>query len=956
MTPINSKSNFTFNLNKNVGYFKASVNKLIVDFSQLKYANHKEIIFQFLPFYHWPDEGIQWRKEKIFTSRKIQEHRSIMFQFLPFWNVEKGREPVRINIVMANKNVKTSRTFENLPDKFVKLPPKELMEEIVQIANGNYKPDWYEYLVKKTDSSPNIDIMNTEKNRTYSSEEINRIKRMFHDPKDIERGKVEEILKMSRSIQGDIDTPNMELGELSDKKFNYEDDLRANQHDDMNNFEDVVKGELMFQLNQGGYFKVGVATFDTGANLNLCNLTALERIGGQMADIDRSVTASIRNSSTEMADEVLGVVDLNLMAFSRRKQQIIDLGAHQFFVINTGMQDLLIGTKSLRQMRYHMKYEPDLEISIKGKTVNEDTERMIITPYNAILKLSNMERLNVEEPGEILIKMLIERSSYQPEIIEEYHKDWTIPKQMLPQLSQGKWATFTYKDTLVEWDMRIRFHHPGLWEPGDINLECHGQSRELTGVSMMTQASETFFGHEVLDQEVDEMASSSISTTELKDSAKIDLSHLEKKTQSILRKIIDNHDEIFTRDGAMVGCFKLKEFGLTFNGTFKSANYPLKLSPTQQHCLEHEVQELLKNGIIESIEDDNEPLLHIFAVGKNKNKLSIASKLEKEGPIDYASWRLVLDARPINRITAGNGYLELPRSEEVISRISNSFVSIVDVKGAYWSIRMQPETASRFRFRCAAKLYCFRRAVMGAKMSALWLAEALGMALSQKMFNKFLRMKNQDTKMIIQEHLLIYCDDLAIFTDNLEDHFLVLEFVFWAFKETGFRVQQNKMVILADKFKILGITYNKIEGKGNRYAFSMKENRVGELQNLPFPTSPRALGSRLSVFSYYNNVLPFFKVLAAPLYILLREKKEVPKVLPLHVRSWQMCLLLVAINTQLRTPSNEYPIIILSDASICSSSGIMAQLIPDENNEDELIVTGVTSKMFSEFVQTGGYI
>ena len=54
-----------------------------------------------------------------------------------------------------------------------------------------------------------------------------------------------------------------------------------------------------------------------------------------------------------------------------------------------------------------MKYEPDLEISIKGKAVNGNTERMIITPYNAILRLSNLERLNVEEPGEILIKMLI---------------------------------------------------------------------------------------------------------------------------------------------------------------------------------------------------------------------------------------------------------------------------------------------------------------------------------------------------------------------------------------------------------------------------------------------------------------------------------------------------------------------------------------------------------------------
>ena len=146
----------------------------------------------------------------------------------------------------------------------------------------------------------------------------------------------------------------MELGELSDKKFCYEDDLQVNQHSDMNDFEDVVKGELFFQMSHGDTFKVGVSTFDSGANLNLCDVATLEKIGGDLEDIDKTITASIRNSSTELADEVLGVVNFNLMVVSHATQKVINLGCHQFFVINTGMLDLLIGTKSLKQMRYQM--------------------------------------------------------------------------------------------------------------------------------------------------------------------------------------------------------------------------------------------------------------------------------------------------------------------------------------------------------------------------------------------------------------------------------------------------------------------------------------------------------------------------------------------------------------------------------------------------------------------------
>ena len=82
--------------------------------------------------------------------------------------------------------------------------------------------------------------------------------------------------------------------------------------------------------------------------------------------------------------------------------------------------------------------------------------------------------------------------------------------------------------------------------------------------------------------------------------------------------------------------------------------------------------------------------------------------------------------------------------------------------------------------------------------------------------------------------------------------------------------------------------------------------------------------------------------------MLLRDKNPRPKVLPLHLRSWQMLLLLVALNTQLHTPDNSSPLIILTDASVCSSSALMCQLLENQEGTEELLVTGVTSKMFSQ--------
>merc|ERR1711994_608727 len=100
----------------------------------------------------------------------------------------------------------------------------------------------------------------------------------------------------------------------------------------------------------------------------------------------------------------------------------------------------------------------------------------------------------------------------------------------------------------------------------------------------------------------------------------------------------------------------------------------------------------------------------------------------------------------------------------------------------------------------------------------------------------------------------------------------MIEFIFFQFRKYGFKIQESKMKILSPKFKILGVTYTKTSGKN--YTYSLKEERVMELSQLNFPSSPRALASRLSVFAFYNHVIPLAKTISAPLYVLLKRKKE----------------------------------------------------------------------------------
>ena len=392
---------FVFNVNKHVGVervfqvgfhkiFKSPVNfrsslellpfandplegsQYYLNRSQKKFlALHRLITLDFLPFSRYPNEGSNYYRNRAF-HKFLALHRIITLDFLPYAGYpNEGRQfsrnkPCRLQ-GMANKNVKSSRTFENLPDSFVKLPPAELLEEIYQVATGNMRPDWHQYLVATSGSSPDVDIMNIAEGRTYTIEEIDRVKRLFHEPSGITNNDIEEVLKIEEGVVPREDVPQVELGELSDRSFEYEEQLVANQHVEYfipDDFEDVVKTEMILQVKDKLNFRFGVATLDTGANLNLLDISSLVKIGGSMDDVDTSVSALIRNSSTELGKEVLGVVSMKLHVVDKEAKQVIHLGAHEFFVINTGMDDVLIGTKSLKKILIHLNIFTFIQRSI----------------------------------------------------------------------------------------------------------------------------------------------------------------------------------------------------------------------------------------------------------------------------------------------------------------------------------------------------------------------------------------------------------------------------------------------------------------------------------------------------------------------------------------------------------------------------------------------------------------
>ena len=200
------------------------------------------------------------------------------------------------------------------------------------------------------------------------------------------------------------------------------------------------------------------------------------------------------------------------------------------------MQDVLVGTRSLKKLKSQIAYHPELKITLAGLDQSNQPCRVTANQYEAEFVIENLQTELVNKSEDSVIDMTMIGNSHQPQHVQDVTKRWVIPYQMIPSIHDGKAFKITYQDIVHCWKMKIKFMTGGVYKPGDIKIICQGPSQETTGVSFVSKG---FYGHEVLDKGVDELASMSISSQELSDPTKIDLSHLDSKTEKRLRRLVN---------------------------------------------------------------------------------------------------------------------------------------------------------------------------------------------------------------------------------------------------------------------------------------------------------------------------------------------------------------------------------------------------------------------------------
>jgi len=117
---------------------------------------------------------------------------------------------------------------------------------------------------------------------------------------------------------------------------------------------------------------------------------------------------------------------------------------------------------------------------------------------------------------------------------------------------------------------------------------------------------------------------------------------------------------------------------------------------------------------------------------------------------------------------------------------------------------------------------------------------------------------------LINKIILIYLDDLTVFSKNAADHFDHLEVVFKKCQEFGISLNPKKYIFTVPQGKLLGHLVSK-EG------VSIDPERVTAIMNLSLPVNKKTVQSFLGKINFVSRFISDFTGLIRPVTLLLKK-------------------------------------------------------------------------------------
>ena len=214
--------------------------------------------------------------------------------------------------------------------------------------------------------------------------------------------------------------------------------------------------------------------------------------------------------------------------------------------------------------------------------------------------------------------------------------------------------------------------------------------------------------------------------------------------------------------------------------------------------------------------------------------------------------RLVYDFRKINQLLEDEIYYTptLPEVVQKIGEVNGKIFTNLDLRNAYNQLLVAPCSKQFVSFSCFRGQFCFNRAPFGIKTLPCVFQRLMNCLLSR---NKFL-----------QQHAVVFIDDLLLFSETIEEHRELLKILFELLREVNLKLHPKKCSLIKKE-----VTY--IGHKFSNGMLQPDETKVQRMLAFKKPDSKATLKAYVSLLSYYRQFMKNFASVSSPLMELLKK-------------------------------------------------------------------------------------